>query len=198
MDRINAFVRRVPEPLVWGLGLLPLLWLIQAAVRNDLGVDPVKEIEHSLGLWGFQFLIGSLCISPLRRLGLNLIRFRRAFGVTAFIYIVLHFLAWMFLDMGMRWTEIVQDLWKRPYIVIGMVGLLAMTPLAATSTNAAIRRMGAPAWKRLHRLAYVAAIAGAAHYVVLVKGWPLEPLLYAGIVTLLLASRLVLRSTPAK
>jgi sulfoxide reductase heme-binding subunit YedZ len=200
MDRINALARRLPTGVVWALGTVPLLWLVWAAFAGRLGADPVKAIELKLGLWGLQFLIASLAISPLRRFGLNLLRFRRALGVLAAAYIVLHFLAWMILDMGLRWDEILRDLYRRPYIILGMIGLLALIPLVLTSTDSAIRRMGAAAWRRLHRLAYVAAVAGVAHYVILVKGWPAEPLLYALAVLLLLALRLRLllrRGQPA-
>lgn len=200
MDRLNVFARRLPTGVVWALGLVPLLWLVWAAFAGRLGADPVKAIELKLGLWGLQFLIASLTISPLRRAGLNLLRFRRALGVLAAVYIFLHFLAWMILDMGLRWDEILRDLYRRPYIILGMAGLLALIPLAVTSTDSAIRRMGATAWRRLHRLAYVAAVAGVAHYVILVKGWPAEPLLYALAVLLLLALRLRLllrRGQPA-
>jgi sulfoxide reductase heme-binding subunit YedZ len=190
MQRINAFTRRVPTGVVWVGGLVPLMWLVWAAAFNALGPDPVKGIELRLGLWGFQFLIASLCITPLRQLGLNLIRFRRALGVLAFIYIVLHFTAWVVLDMGLRWAEISADLFKRPYIILGMVGLLCLIPLAATSTNGAIRRMGPVAWRRLHRLAYLAAMAGALHFVILVKGWQLEPMVYGVAVAALLLWRL--------
>ena len=187
---INSFARRVPTGVVWAASGLPFVWLVWAAATNQLGADPVKAIELQLGLWGLQFLLASLCITPLRRLGLNLIRFRRALGVMAFFYIAMHFLAWVVLDMGLRWDEILRDLYKRPYIILGMIGLLAMIPLAVTSTNAAIRRLGPARWRRLHQLAYVAAVAGAAHFVILVKGWPPEPLLYAAAVGALLLLRL--------
>jgi methionine sulfoxide reductase heme-binding subunit len=190
MDRLNAFARQVPTAVVWVAGLVPLVWLVWAAATNALGPDPVKGIELRLGLWGLQFLIASLCITPLRQMGINLIRFRRALGVLAFIYIALHFAAWVVLDMGLRWSEITADLIKRPYIILGMVGLLCLIPLAATSTNAAIRRMGPAAWRRLHRLAYLAGMAGALHFVILVKGWQLEPLLYAATIAALLLWRL--------
>lgn len=190
MDRINALARRIPTGFVWVGGLVPLAWLVWAAATNALGPDPVKGIELRLGLWGFQFLIASLCITPLRQFGINLIRFRRALGVLAFIYIALHFTAWVVLDMGLRWSEITADLTKRPYIILGMVGLLCLIPLAATSTNAAIRRMGPALWRRLHRLAYLAGVAGALHFVILVKGWQLEPLLYAATIAALLLWRL--------
>ena len=190
MDRLNAFARQVPTAVVWVAGLVPLVWLVWAAATNALGPDPVKGIELRLGLWGLQFLIASLCITPLRQMGINLIRFRRALGVLAFIYIALHFAAWVVLDMGLRWSEITADLIKRPYIILGMVGLLCLIPLAATSTNAAIRRMGPAAWRRLHRLTYLAGMAGALHFVILVKGWQLEPLLYAATIAALLLWRL--------
>ncbi|MBN2630989.1 MAG: protein-methionine-sulfoxide reductase heme-binding subunit MsrQ [Rhodobacteraceae bacterium] len=190
MQRINALARRLPTGVVWAAGAMPFVWLVWAAASNQLGPDPVKAIELWLGLWGLQFLIASLCITPLRRVGLNLIRFRRSLGVLAFLYIALHFLAWVVLDMGLRWDEVLRDLWKRPYIMLGMAGLLAMLPLALTSTDRAIRRLGSARWRALHRLAYVAALAGALHFVVLVKGWPTEPLLYAAAVAGLLLLRL--------
>ncbi|MEF3046091.1 protein-methionine-sulfoxide reductase heme-binding subunit MsrQ [Pseudotabrizicola sp. L79] len=191
MQAINAFARRLPTGIVWAAGLVPLVWLIWSAVTARLGADPVKAIEHALGLWGLQFLIASLCISPLRRLGLNLIKFRRALGVTAFLYIALHFLTWLWLDMDLRWSETWADLAKRPYIILGMIGLLAMIPLAVTSTDSAIRRMGGAKWRKLHRLTYVAAVAGALHFVILVKGWPPEPLLYLAAVGSLLLMRAI-------
>lgn len=193
MNRLNTHIRKLPTAVVWVGGLLPLLWLIAAAVSNSLGPDPVKQIEHSLGLWGLQFLIAALCISPLRRAGVNLIRFRRALGVWSALYIWLHFLTWVVLDMGLRWDEVLRDLYKRPYIILGIVGLLCLIPLAATSTNAAIRRMGPHSWQRLHRLTYVAAVVGALHFVILVKGWQVEPLIYGSVVGLLLALRLLWR-----
>jgi sulfoxide reductase heme-binding subunit YedZ len=199
MDRINATLRRVPTSVVWGAAFVPFVWLIWAAVTNRLGPDPVKAIELSLGLWGLQFLVASLCISPLRRLGLNLIRYRRPLGVMAFFYVAMHFLAWVVLDMGLRWDEILADLYKRPYVIVGMVGLLALAPLVVTSTDTAIRRLGPLQWRRLHRLAYVAAVAGAAHFVILVKGWPLEPIIYAGAVGALLLLRIKIgRIVPAR
>ncbi len=189
MERLNAFARRVPVVAVWVLGLLPLAWLVWLALTDGLGPDPVKELEHQLGLRSLQFLIAVLCVTPLRWAGLNLLRFRRALGLLAFAYAVLHVVAWGWLDMGLRLDEIARDLVRRWYIVIGMVGLLAMIPLAVTSTNAAIRRMGATRWRALHRLVYVAAAAGAIHWVVLVKAWPAEPMLYAGAAAGLLALR---------
>lgn len=193
MDRLNRFARQVPTWAVYGLGLVPLALLIWGAVSGGLGVDPVKVIEHRLGELGLQFLLASLAISPLRRLGLNLIRFRRALGLLAFGYVTLHLVAWVGLDMGLRWSEMAADLWKRPYVMLGMAGFVAMLPLALTSTNAAIRRMGPVAWGRLHRLAYGALMAGILHFVLLSKVWTVEILVYAGLAIVLLGLRLVPR-----
>lgn len=190
MDRINALSRRVPVNAVYLAGVFPFLWIVYLALTNGLGPDPVKEIELRLGELGLQFLVAGLVITPLRWAGVNLIRFRRAIGLLAFFYVATHLMAWAILDMGLRWSEIAADLVKRWYIIIGMVGFAAMVPLAITSNNRSVRRLGAAAWNRLHRLTYVAALAGAIHYVVLVKAWPIEPLLYLGAVLALLAARL--------
>jgi methionine sulfoxide reductase heme-binding subunit len=196
MDRVNAAARRVPTWVVYLGGVLPFLWLAWNTVQGDLGPDPVKAVEHRLGELGLQFLLASLAITPLRRMGLNLIRFRRGLGLLAFFYIALHLVAWVWLDMGLRWAEVTADLWKRPYIILGMVGFLALLPLAATSSNAAIRRMGPKAWGRLHRLAYVAVIAGVLHLLLLVKVWTAEELAYAAAALVLLAVRLLPKHRP--
>jgi len=196
MDRINGYARRVPTWVVYTLGAVPLAFLVWGAVAGGLGVDPVKAIEHQLGELGLQFLLASLTITPLRRFGLNLIKFRRALGLLAFGYVALHLVAWVWLDMGLRWTEMAADLVKRPYVILGMIGFVVLVPLAVTSTNAAIRRLGPLGWRRLHRLAYVAVLAGAAHLVLLSKVWSVEVLIYAGLAVLLVALRLLPTATP--
>ncbi len=174
---------------VYVAGAMPFVWIVWLAFTNGLGVDPVKAIELRLGELGLQFLVAGLVISPLRWAGVNLIRFRRAIGLLAFFYVSMHLMTWVLLDMGLRWEEMAADLVKRWYIIIGMVGFAAMIPLAVTSNNRSIRRLGAAAWGRLHQLTYVAAVAGAVHYVVLVKAWPVEPMIYLGVVCLLLLAR---------
>jgi methionine sulfoxide reductase heme-binding subunit len=191
MGRVNALARRVPTSVVYLAAALPFLWLVWNTAQGDLGPDPVKTVERRLGELGLQFLLASLAITPLRRIGLNLIRFRRALGLAAFGYIALHLTAWVWLDMGLRWAEVTADLWKRPYIILGMVGFVAMLPLAVTSSNAAIRRMGPKAWGRLHRLAYVAVMAGVLHLLLLVKVWTASELVYAALAVGLLAVRLI-------
>jgi methionine sulfoxide reductase heme-binding subunit len=197
MDRLNTLLRRLPSWAVYGLRLVPLAVLTVGAVQGGLGVDPVKAIEHRLGELGLQFLLASLAITPLRLVGLNLLRFRRALGLLAFFYIALHLVAWVWLDMGLRWSEVAADLAKRPYVILGMLGFVAMIPLAVTSTNAAIRRMGAANWRRLHRLVYGVLIAGIAHLVLLSKVWTTEILVYAVLATALLALRLLPRRSNA-
>lgn len=193
MDRVNALVRRVPSWVVYLLGLVPLAWLVWGAVSDGLGADPVKAIEHALGERGLQFLLASQAITPLRRVGLNLLRFRRALGLLAFLYVTLHLVAWVWLDMGLRWDEMLADLTKRPFVILGMVGFVVMIPLALTSWNGAIRRLGAAAWNRLHKLAYIAILAGAAHLALLSKVWTAEILIYLGLTLGLLAVRLIPR-----
>ena len=187
---INQRLRRVPAWPVYLVGAVPFALIVLQIVSGDLGADPVKTIERALGAWGLKFIVAGLCVTPLRwATGISLIKYRRAIGLLAFFYVALHLTTWVVLDLQFRWAEIGADLTKRPYIIIGMIGFLALLPLAVTSNNLSVRRMGAAAWQKLHRLTYVAALAGAIHYMMLVKAWPLEPMLYLGAVLVLLAVR---------
>lgn len=194
MDRINRLARRVPVWAVWLAGTLPAVLLFVAAVGNRLGVDPVKALELELGLWALRFLLASLAVTPLMRLGLRLVKFRRALGLLGFCYVLAHFAVWIALDMGLRWGQIAEDLWKRPYILVGFVAFVLLVPLALTSTDGALRRMGAAAWRRLHRLAYPAILLGAVHFVMIGKVWTAESLIYLTITAGLLAVRLLPRA----
>jgi sulfoxide reductase heme-binding subunit YedZ len=198
MDRVNALARRAPSWVVYALGLVPLGFLVWGTIFGGLGPDPVKAIERALGEYGLQFLLASLAISPLRRAGLNLLRFRRALGLLSFLYVALHLTAWVWLDMGLRWQEMLADLTKRPFVIVGMIGFLVMLPLALTSWNGAIRRLGAAAWTRLHKLAYVAVLAGVVHLALLSKVWTVEVLVYVGLALGLLALRLVPKARPRR
>jgi sulfoxide reductase heme-binding subunit YedZ len=189
---INAAARRVPVWLVYLLGLVPAGWLVWLALTGGLGVDPVKALEHRLGELALQFLIASLAVTPLlRHARVNLMRFRRALGLLAFLYVALHLLVWLLLDVQIP-AQIWADIVKRPYITIGMAGFVLLLPLALTSNDLSVRRLG-PSWRRLHRLAYVAAILGGLHYVMLAKGFQLEPLAYLAAILLLLGLRLAPR-----
>lgn len=191
-QRINMALRPVPGWVIYPLALVPLMLLVWQTFSGALGVDPVKAIEHRLGEVALQLLVAGLAITPLRwATGVSLIRYRRAVGLMAFLYVVLHLATWLLLDIQLRWAEIGADLLKRPYIMLGMLGFAVMIPLALTSNNASIRRLGPAGWTRLHKLTYVAALAGALHFLLLVKAWPLEPMLYLGGVVALLAIRAI-------
>jgi len=189
--RINTGLKRLPVVSLYIAGPVPLFWLYYLGLSNQLGADPVKVIEQQLGLIGLQLIIAGLLVTPLRRFaGLNLLKFRRAIGLLAFFYITAHLLTWLVLDIQFFWDEIWADLLKRPYITIGMSGFLLMLPLAITSNNASVRRMGAVRWRNLHKLTYITAIAGALHYVWLVKGWQTQPLVYMAVILGLLILRI--------
>jgi len=193
MDRVNTGLRRLPVWVVYLLGAVPAALLLIGAFTGGLGVDPVKGLEHELGEWGLRFLIASLAVTPLMRVGLRLIRFRRALGLLGFWYVLAHFAVWVGLDMGLMWSQIAGDLVKRPYIMVGFGALLLLLPLALTSSDRAVRRLGGQAWRNLHRLAYPAILAGAVHFVMIGKVWTADSLIYLGLTLALLALRLVPR-----
>ncbi|MCY4543457.1 MAG: protein-methionine-sulfoxide reductase heme-binding subunit MsrQ [Rhodobacteraceae bacterium] len=187
---VNGWVRRIPAWPIYVLGPLPGLWIFWLALNNRLGPDPLQVLEHSLGERTLQFLILALAVTPLRNATkINLLKYRRALGLMAFFYVVAHFSTWLVLDRQLIMNEIFEEITKRPFIILGVIGALAMLPLAITSNNLSIRRLGPLRWRKLHRLAYVAGVAGAAHYLLLVKSWPLEPIIYASVMAFLLLVR---------
>ena len=193
VDHLNGRLRRFPTWPVYLFGAMPPIWWLYHGLTGGLGPEPIKTFEHLLGELGLQALIVTLAVTPLRRFtGVSLLKFRRALGLLAFYYIVCHLLVWLFLDVQIP-SEIWKDILKRPYITIGMAGFLLLLPLALTSNTLSIRKLGAPKWKRLHQLSYLAAILGALHFVMLAKTWHAEPLIYLAIVLALLAARLRLR-----
>lgn len=189
-DSLNAALRRVPVWPFYIAGFVPAVWWLWLGVQDRLGADPVQRLEHELGLTALQLLIATLAVTPLReQTGVNLLRFRRMLGLMAFWYVAMHFTVWLVLDRQLDWPRILQDLTKRPYVILGFTAFLLLIPVAATSWDGAVRRLGAAMWRKLHRLAYAATALGAIHFVWLVKAWPPEPLIYAGIVALLLGYR---------
>ncbi|UWR76010.1 protein-methionine-sulfoxide reductase heme-binding subunit MsrQ [Phaeobacter inhibens] len=189
MQRINSLFRMVPVWLVYMGGMLPAGVLFYQGLSGALGAEPIKALEHEYGELALQLLVATLAITPLRRLlGLNLMRFRRAIGLSCFFYVSCHLLVWLLLDVQLL-GQILADILKRPYITIGMAGFVLMLPLALTSNGISVRRLGAR-WRLLHRLTYPAAFLGALHNVMLAKGFQLEPLIYMGAILLLLALRL--------
>ncbi|WP_127901986.1 protein-methionine-sulfoxide reductase heme-binding subunit MsrQ [Solirhodobacter olei] len=189
---VNRRLRKVPAWPLYLAGLLPLAYMVWELFTGGLGVDPVRQLEHETGLWALKFIIAGLCVTPLRRLtGVSLIKYRRAIGLVAFFYVVLHVLVWLVLDMQFLWGQIGGDILKRPFITLGMAAFVMMIPLAVTSNNRSVRKMGAAAWGRLHKLTYPVAFLGAVHFLLVVKAWPQQPMVYLAIVTVLLAMRVV-------
>jgi sulfoxide reductase heme-binding subunit YedZ len=185
---------RLTKPVVFLMCLMPLAWLLLRAFEIShfsLGANPIEELLHGLGRWGLKFLFITLAITPLRRLmGWHwLLRFRRMLGLFAFFYILLHFLTYAVLDQGLEFALIIEDVIERPYITVGMAGLLMLLPLAVTSTKGMMRRLG-KSWKTLHRLVYLIGIAGVWHFYWQVKLDTLDAIFYALILTVLLASRI--------
>jgi len=176
---------------VWAICLTPLAILLYRAATHDLSANPISFVTNWLGDGTLRLLLASLAMTPLRIVfGLSWpIALRRLLGLFAFTYALLHFNVWLVLDHFFDWHEMGTDIAKRPYVTVGMTALLLMMPLAATSTAAAIRRLGGKNWQRLHRLAYAIGICGVLHYLWLAKKANPAPYYYAAILVLLLAIR---------
>jgi sulfoxide reductase heme-binding subunit YedZ len=189
-DNINSAARRMPVWVLYIIGAVWPFWLLYQAASGDMGPEPVKPLEHALGELGLQALILGLMITPLRKLaGINLIRFRRAIGVLTFYFVFTHLLVWVLLDVQIL-SEIWGDILKRPYITIGMAGFIIMTPLAVTSNNRSVRKLGAK-WRSLHRLVYPTAVLAGVHYIMVGKTWQLESLIYMSVIMILLGTRMI-------
>lgn len=189
ISRVNAALRRVPPWTLYVAGAGWGAWLFWLAATGGLGVEPIEALEHRYGELALQLIVAGLAVTPLRqRAGLNLMPFRRAIGVLAFGFVLAHVLVWAVLDVQ-RLSAIWADVLERPYVTIGMAGFLLLIPLGLTSNDWAVRRLGGMRWRRLHRLAYPAAVLGALHYLWLAKGFQIEPLLYLGAILGLLALR---------
>lgn len=183
--------RRAVRAAALALGVLPLGVLVARALAGDgLGANPVEEIEHATGIWALRFLLASLAVTPARRfLGLAwLAPERRTFGLLAYGWACAHFATYLAFDLGFAPSLLAEELAERPYVAVGFAAFAALTPLAATSTRAAMRRLGRR-WPRLHRLAYAAAALAALHFLWVAKADLREPALYAAAVAALLASR---------
>lgn len=190
-----AWIMRA-KPVLFALCLLPTVQLAYAAYRGTLGADPVETLTFATGDWTLRFLLITLAITPVRYLtGIQgLVRLRRMFGLFAFFHVCLHFLVYLVFDQFFAWRSILDDILERRYIMVGMLGFLSLLPLAITSTDKMLKRLGGKRWRRLHRLAYFAGACGVVHYLWLVKSDYREPLLYIVIFAVLLGYRVV-RST---
>jgi sulfoxide reductase heme-binding subunit YedZ len=184
---------RLLKPVAFGLCLLPLIWLGWLAFGDGLGANPIERITRFLGDWALRLLLICLAVTPLVRFfSWNwLMRLRRMLGLFAFAYAVLHVSSYVGLDQFFAWRAIGIDIMKRNYITVGMLTFLLLLPLAATSTNGMIKRLGGKNWQRLHRLVYPAAILAVFHFAMMVKIDLLEPIIYGVILAILLLSRLL-------
>jgi len=182
---------RVAKPLVFVLCLLPLSSIVWRIFYGDLGSDPIETITFATGDWTLRFLLITLAVTPFRQwFGLSaLLRFRRMLGLYVFFYACCHFLIWFILDHALSFGDMVEDILDRPYITFGFSALMLLIPLAVTSNNVMVRKLGRR-WKKLHRLVYAIIILGVLHYLWLTKADYLEPGIYAIIAGVLLFQRL--------
>ena len=185
------------KSLVFFVCLLPFLGLVVDGFIGGLGVNPVETVTHVTGEWALRLLLVTLAVTPIRTwFGWRWQQpLRRMLGLFAFFYAALHFGTWFILDQGLSLGLMIEDVIERPYITVGFTAFVLLIPLAATSTNAMIRRLGGRNWKRLHKSVYVIGILGVLHYLWLVKADWIEPAVYALILVVLLMARL---RVPAK
>jgi len=171
--------------------LLPFSWLVYALFTDQLGANPVEAITRETGFWALRFLWLTLLISPLKWwTGWNsIVTIRRMLGLYVFFYAVLHMLLYLWLDQSFDLAEIIKDIIKRPFITIGFISFILLIPLAITSNNRMVKKLGGKRWKKLHKITYFIAIASALHFYMLVKQDKMEPLVYAGILLILLGMR---------
>ena len=195
----TQLIRRVVKPVVFLAALAPFGWLVYNAFFGDLGVNPVETITNQTGIWTLRFIVLTLALTPLRYLtGFNpFALFRRMLGLFAFFYGSLHFMTYFVLDHSLEFSGVWDDVVKRPYITAGFTAFVLMIPLALTSTQGWIRRLGGKRWNLLHRLVYITAMGAVLHYFWKVKLDTTNPLYYAAIVAVLLGARVWQRARKA-
>jgi sulfoxide reductase heme-binding subunit YedZ len=188
----GQFISSVFKPALFLVLLVPLALLIEQGISDNLGANPVETITHQTGLWSLRLLLLTLSITPLCKLTRisELVRLRRMIGVYCFFYALLHFMTYAVLDHSFDMAAILEDVVKRPYVTVGFSAFLMLIPLAATSTNGMIKRLGGKRWKRLHKLVYLCGLGGVIHYLWLVKADAFSPLNYLAIFIVLMLFRL--------
>jgi len=192
------------KPLLFAVCLLPLAWLLYAAFADALGANPAEALIRKTGDWTLRFLCITLAVTPLRVMTNQpaLARFRRMLGLFAFFYVVMHFLAYSWLDMGFDLEAITKDIPKRPFALVGFLAFVLMVPLAATSFNRAIKALGAKRWQTLHKLVYGIVLLGLLHFFWMkaAKNNFGEVAIYAVVIAVLLGWRVVrrVRGKPAR
>lgn len=204
IDPLNSALRRVPAWLIYVAGAAYAVWLFYLGFTGQLGAEPINRLERAYGELALKLIVAGLLVTPLRRWpGLNLMKFRRAIGVTAFFLVLAHFLVWVLLDLGVlfdvgAFSRVWEEIVKRPYITVGFSALVLLIPAVVTSNNYYVRRLGPAAWKQVHKLTYPAAILAAVHYLWLVKGFQIEPIVYLVIIGALLGLRYFWSRTKAR
>ena len=190
IQRVNQTIGRIPPWLIYCLAVVPPVWFLWLGLNGGLGAEPIKALEHRLGELALQVLIATLAIRPLREwTHVNLLKLRRSLGVVTFFYVFLHLLVWLVLDVQIL-SEVWADIIKRPYITVGMAAFLLMIPMVVTSNNLSLRKLGPKRWRRWHRLMYPVCILGGLHFVMLAKGFQIEPLVYLALILALIAARI--------
>lgn len=188
-DTINKYIRKIPSWTIYVVATLYVVWIFYLGMTGGLGPEPINALERELGLTALRLVTLGVAVTPLRKhLKVNLIKHRRAIGVSAFFLVLVHLLVWLLLDVQSLeriWVDIV----KRPYITIGMIAFVLMLPLGVSSNNWSVRKLG-PLWRKLHKLTYIVAILGAVHLVMVAKGFQLEPLVYLAMIAGLLLLRI--------
>ena len=189
VGNLNSAFREIPAWTIYVVGAVWASRLFYLGLTGGLGAEPINALEREYGEVALKLMVVGLVVTPLRKYtGVNLLKFRRAIGVTAFFFVLAHFSVWAVLDIGSL-GRVWVDILKRPYVTIGMASFLMLIPLAITSNNTMVKRLGAASWRQLHKLTYPAALLGAIHYIWLVKGFQIEPLVYLAIILGLLAVR---------
>ena len=193
MTKQKFFSSPAAKPTLFVLCLLPFAWLFYSALTNQLGANPAEALIRATGDWTLRFICLVLLVTPLRTISKTpaLARFRRMLGLYVYFYVVVHLLSYSWFDMGFDVADIVKDIIKRPFILVGFSAFLLLTPLAATSFNAAIKAMGAKRWQLLHKLVYVIAGLGLLHFFWMRAGKNnfAEVFVYAAIIAVLLGWR---------
>ncbi|MBC7907715.1 MAG: sulfoxide reductase heme-binding subunit YedZ [Rhodospirillaceae bacterium] len=187
VQRGRAFLK----PVVFAACLLPLAWLVWKGLFGYLGVNPIETVNRFLGDWALRFVLIALAVTPLRKITgwAQLARLRRMLGLFAFFYVCLHLSSYLGLDLFFDWQALGKDIVKRRYITLGMAAFVLLVPLAVTSTDAMIRRLGGRRWRLLHKLVYGVGILGVVHYWMMVKADIRQPMLYAAVLAVLLGYR---------
>lgn len=195
LARVEPSARRFLRPILWLVVILPLVWIVARLFLDMLGANPVEALEHETGEWTLRLLAATLAVTPLIRIT-NwgwLIKERRFLGLAAFTYASVHLLVYIGIDQFFNVNDIVEDVLEHLYVTVGMLAFLLLLPLAITSTKGWIKRLGGKRWNLLHRLIYVASVAGCIHYLWAVKKDIEEPLMYSAVFAGLFVLRFLLR-----